>query len=487
MSKGKNQLIAVIDLGTTGNRSVLFDLKGREVAKAYREFPTVSEEHGQSEQDVEDWWTTTRVTMQEAINRAKVDSAAVTAVSVSTQRGTVVPLDAKGQPLARALTWMDTRISPSAEKFEQQLKQRTSLRRALWIKDKLPKIFAKTEKLVAPDSFLYQRLTGEMGSDLSLHIFGVLDKSTLKLSDKISDEVGVPFSFWNEIVKSGSVIGEVTKEAAKQTGLAPGTPVVVGGGDQQCSVVGLGVLKKGIAKGTTGTGTFVVTPIEKETHDPMGVLFCNPHVLPNMWVLEGVLPGSGMILRWFRDNFGHVEQAVAQRIGRDPYDYICDQAAQAPPGCDGLVLFPFFAFSLGILNGLGFEHTRAHVARAILEGAAYAARFMIDTISSTGIAIEELRLDGGGSRSALWRQIQCDVTGKRAIFTHVDEGTALGAAILAAVGRKHYPSIEKAVDEMVHIKQVHNPNETDKPVYDQRYSKWQQLLMNNLQEIMKHV
>ncbi len=487
LSSKNNQLICVVDLGTTGNRTVLFDPQGREVVKAYREFPTVAVEHGQSEQDTEDWWRTTRETMQEILKPGKIDPKEIAAVSVVTQRATLVPLDASGKALARAITWMDTRISPSAEKHAEQIKQRTSVRRALWIKDKQPKVFAKTHKFATPDAFLYQRLSGVLGSDLSNHVFGILDRQSWKLSDQLGDELGLPTSLWPKIIKSGSILGELTREAAKQTGLAAGTPVVAGGGDQQCSVVGLGVLEKGVAKGTTGTGTFVVTPVEKETKDPMGALFCHPHVLPNQWVLEGVLPGTGAVLRWFRDEFGHVEKTVAERVGRDPYDVICELASNAPPGCDGLVLFPFFTFSLGILHGMGFQHSRAHIARAILEGAAYAARFMIDTSFGAGVNIQELRLDGGGARSELWRQIQCDITGRKSLYTQVDEGTALGAAILASVGTNLHQTVEKAVKEMVHIKQVHTCDESNKETYDKQYSKWQQILMSNLQEILKHV
>jgi xylulokinase len=457
------------------------------MVKSYREFPTLAVEHGQSEQDSEDWWRTTRETLQEALTQGKIDPQTITAVSVVTQRATLVPLDAQGTALARAITWMDTRISPSAEKHAEQVKQRTSIRRALWFKDNQPKVFRKIHKFATPDAFLYQRLSGNLASDLSNHVFGILDRQSLKLSDALGDELGLPVALWPDIIASGSVIGEVTQDAAKQTGLAQGTPVVVGGGDQQCSVIGLGVLEQGVAKGTTGTGTFVVTPVEKETRDPMGVLFCHPHVLPNQWVLEGVLPGTGAILRWFRDEFGHVEKTIAERVGRDPYEVICELAEHANPGCDGLVLFPFFTFSLGILHGLGFQHSRAHIARAILEGAAYAARFMIDTSFGAGVNIQELRLDGGGARSALWRQIQCDVTGRQALYTQVDEGTALGGAILASVGINLHSSVEKAVEAMVHVKQVHTSNDENKEIYDKQYSKWQQLLMSNLQEIMKHV
>jgi sugar (pentulose or hexulose) kinase len=487
MPKESDQLIAVIDLGTTGNRSVLFNLKGQEVAKAYREFSTVTDEPEQAEQNTQDWWRTTQETMREVTNRQGIDPKKIVAASVVTQRATLVPLDKKGNPLAHAITWMDMRISPSAEQFEAIVKQRTSLRRALWFKDMAPGTFKKTWKFVTPDAFLYHRLTGNLGSDLTHHGFGLLDHETFTLDEKLGEELQLPLSLWPDLVHSGSVIGEITKTAEQDTGLSAGTPVIVGGGDQQCSVLGLGVLKPGDAKLTLGTGSFLVTPVEKILKDPLGVLFNHPHVLPNQRVLEGVLPGTGAILRWFRDEFGHVECAVAERLGRDPYDYIIAEAAQAPPGCDGISVFPFFTWSLGKIQGLGFQHTRAHIARAILESVAYAIRFLIDTMFSVGVIINEVRLDGGGARASLWRQILSDVSGKPALYTHVDEGTALGAAILAAVGLDLNTSIEQAVKAMVHQREKHTPNPKNSEAYNNGYSQFQQTVMSNLQEILKHV
>ncbi|MFX1319301.1 MAG: FGGY-family carbohydrate kinase [Promethearchaeota archaeon] len=487
MPQKTDQLIAVIDLGTTGNRSVLFDTQGHEIAKAYREFPTITDEPEQAEQDAHDWWRTTQETMRAVTSHKSVNPNAISAVSVVTQRATLLPLDKTGKPLARAITWIDMRISPSAKKFEALVKQRISLRRALWFKDMHPEIFSKTSTFATPDAFLYHRLTGTLASDLTNHDFGILNPETFTLDEKLGEELELPISLWPKLVHSGTIVGETTKEAETATGLPAGIPVVVGGGDQQCATLGLGVLHTSEAKLTLGTGTFILTPVEKILKDPLGVLFTHPHVLPNQRVLEGVIPDTGTILRWFRDQFGHVEVAVAERLGTDPYDYIVDQAAQAPPGSDGLTLFPFFTWGLGKIQGLSFHHSRTHIARAILESVAYAARFSIDTMFSVGVILNELRLDGGGARSALWRQILCDVTNKPCIYTHVDEGTALGAAILASLGLKLFSTVEKAVKAMVHQREILSPNTNNAEAYNQGYSKFQQTLMSNIQEILKHV
>lgn len=487
MTKTSDQLIAVIDLGTTGNRSILYNLKGQEIAKSYREFSTITDEPEQAEQDAMDWWRTTQETMREVTSQKAVEPKDIVAVSVVTQRATLVPLSKNGDPLTRAITWMDMRISPSAEKHEDLVKQRTSLRRALWFKDMQPKVFEKTAKFATPDAFLYYRLTGNLASDLTNHGFGILEEEKLVLDEALGEELDLPISMWPDLVHSGKTIGNVTKDTEKETGLPKGIPVVVGGGDQQCSALGLGVLEPGIAKLTLGTGIFVVTPVDKILKDPLGVLFNHPHVLPNQRVQEGVLPGTGTILRWFRDEFGHIECAVAKRLGTDPYEYIVDEAAQAPPGCDGLTIFPFFIWGMGNIQSLGFQHTRAHIARAILESVAYVTRFIIDSMFSVGITLNELRLDGGGARSSLWRQIISDVSGKPCIYTQADEGTALGASILAAVGLKLYPSVEKAVKAMVHTREELTPTLENAKVYGQGYSMFQQTLMSNLQELLKHV
>jgi sugar (pentulose or hexulose) kinase len=487
MTKHADQLIAVIDLGTTGNRSVLFNLKGQEIAKSYREFPTVTDEPEQAEQDAMDWWRTTQETMRDVTSHEGINTKDILAISVVTQRATLVPLDKMGTPLTRAITWADMRISPSAEKYEVIVKQRTSLRRALWFKDMLPEVFKKTAHFATPDAFLYHNLTGNLASDLTNHRFGILDLETFKLDEKLGEELELPISIWPRLVESGTIIGETTAKVEEDTGLPSGIPVVVGGGDQQCSALGLGVLKQGDAKVTIGTGLFIVTPVDKILNDPLGTLFNHPHVLPNQRVLEGVIPGTGTILRWFRDEFGHVECAVAERLGSDPYDYIMDQAAQAPPGSDGLHIFPFFTWGMGKIQGIGFQHTRAHIARSILESVAYAGRFSIDAMFGVGVKLNELRFDGGGARSALWRQIICDVTNKPGIYTHVDEGTALGAAILATLGLKLFPSVNKAVKAMVHSRELMSPNPKNAEAYNQGYSMFQQTLMSNIQEIMKHV
>ncbi|MHA1262856.1 MAG: FGGY-family carbohydrate kinase [Candidatus Freyarchaeota archaeon] len=251
----------------------------------------------------------------------------------------------------------------------------------------------------------------------------------------------------------------------------------MGGGDQQCACLGVGAIRTGIAKATTGTGTFVDANLEKPIYDPLNILFTLPHVLKGRWILEGVLPGTGAILKWFRDEFCHQEKLLAQNMGIDPYAIIEDQAETVEPGSAGLFVIPLFNFAKGEIVNLSFAHTRKHVARAIMEGTAYGMRGMVEMMEGMGVKIDELRIDGGGARSPLWRQIQADVVGKRVVVPQIAESTSVGAAILTSCGTGCYGAIEKAVDSMIKILETREPKPENQKIYNEYHPKFMERLL----------
>ncbi len=473
----KGQYIAILDIGTTGTRSIIYDLEARTIGTSYTEYPTKAEVPQQSEQDPMDWWRTSGETMNEAVRQARINPKDIVGLGVCTQRAAICPMDKNGEILYPALTWMDARESPSYKAMREKVGQKYAIQKIYWIKDNYPEIFEKTHKFVSTDSYIYFKLTGIIGSDYSNSIYGVLDPETLKWSDEMAEEFGIPVDKWPDLYQAGTVIGEVTKEAADHIGLAAGTPVVVGGGDQQCASVGVGAIKEGVAKATTGTGTFVDANLEKPIKDPLGILFTLPHVLKGRWVLEGVLPGTGAILKWFRDEFCHQEKNLAQSMGIDPYAIIEDQAETVEPGAAGLFVIPLFMFSRGEIVNLSFAHTRRHVARAIMEGTAYGMRGMIDLMAGMGVNIEELRIDGGGARSPLWRQIQADIVGKKVVVPQLAESTSVGAAILTSCGTGCYGGIEAAVDSMIKILEERMPEPKNQKIYNEYHPKFMELLL----------
>lgn len=486
----RGQYIAILDIGTTGTRSIIYDLEARTIGTSYTEYPTKAEVPQQSEQDPMDWWRTSGETMREAIRRARIKPKDIVGLGVCTQRAAISPVDKNGEILYPALTWMDARESPSYKAAKEKGGQKSYanqiisrfqtsnlIQKIYWIKDNYPEIFEKTHKFVSTDSYIYFKLTGIYGSDYSNSIYGILDPETLKWSDEMAEDFGVPVDMWPDLYQAGTIIGEVAKEAADHTGLAAGTPVVVGGGDQQCASLGVGAIKEGVAKATTGTGTFLDANLEKPIYDPLNIMYTLPHVLKGRWILEGVLPGTGAILKWFRDEFCHQEKALAKSMGIDPYAIIEDQAETVEPGAAGLFVIPLFMFSRGEIANLSFAHTRRHVARAIMEGTAYGMRLYLDMMAGIGVKIDELRIDGGGARSPLWRQIQADIVGKKVVIPQLAESTSVGAAILTSCGTNCYSGIEVAVDSMIKILEVRMPEPNIQKIYNEYYPKFTERIL----------
>jgi xylulokinase len=260
----------------------------------------------------------------------------------------------------------------------------------------------------------------------------------------------------------------------------------MGGGDQQCSALGLNAITPGIIKATTGTGTFVDAVIDKplfDLYDPLTRTFCIPHVIPNKWAFEAVLPGTGLIYRWLRDQFSSKEVETARSVGVDPYDILNLEAASVKPGSDGLIVIPLFMFSRGIVWGLSFSHTKAHLARAILESAGYGMNFFIEVMGGQGIEVSEIRVDGGGARSPLWRQIQADITGKPIVLTRViEDASALGAAILTSYGVGLHKTIDEAIAAMVKVTEKITPIPKNCEVYNRIYPKFADIFLQTAME-----
>jgi sugar (pentulose or hexulose) kinase len=480
----KGHYLAVIDVGSTGTRSVIFDPEGNLKGISYSEYPNTPQPAGVSEQDPTMWWSFARSTMKENLKKTRINPKEIAALSICVQRSTTLPVDKDGNHLLPALTWMDSRTSPSIEPLKKKIAKPSwwwtncSMPKILWIKDNHPGIFDQTYKFLQVDSYLYHRLTGRFVTDYTNAAYGVLDYNTMTWSQELADASGVPIEKWPDICASGMPVGELTNKAAEEMGLVPGLPVVIGGGDVQCSALGLGMTGPGPAKVTTGTGTFVVSLLEgKPIFDPGGNLFTNPYVIKGKWVLEGPMPGTGLLLKWFKDQFSTHEVQKASERKVDPFDYIVEEAKDASPGAGGLLIIPLFTFGKGAMLGLSFGQTRKYVARAILECNAYVVRFWLTMMEVLKVKSSEIRVDGGGAKSSFWNQIQSDINGKPVVVPKVTEGSSLGAAMLAAVGVSMHKSIDEAIKKMVHFVDRKEPNKEHSKVYDKMYSAFQTQLM----------
>jgi len=487
LRRSRSECIAVFDVGTTNVKSVIIDVEGNVLSKSIKEIPLITPRPEFIELDPEVLWKTATETMKEAVRTAGVSPDNVLAIGVCTQRATVIPLDKDIKPLYNAITWMDGRRSKSAESIWKQIIQRVLAIKFLWFKDEKPEILERMWKFVTVDTYMYLKLAESCVCDFSNAAYGPFDVKSLKWSDQLSEIFKVPIDKLPDIAEPGTVVGELTSSAAEEIGLKKGTPVICGSGDQQCSSIALGVVERGRAKATTGTGTFLDVCVDAPPFDFYQSalrIFCLPHAIKNLWLLEGVLPTTGAIYRWLRDKLSENVVEMARSRNVDPYVILDEEAEKVGPGADGLIVVPLFSFSKGVIHGLSLEHGRAHIARAILESVGFGLRLFLRFMEAFGIKVEELYVDGGGMRSRLWRRILADITGKKIVLPeNIEDCSSIGAAILAAWGVKFYPSIEKAVKGMTRIVEALDPNPDNKKVYDQIYPRFEKLIMSVAAEL----
>ncbi len=302
----------------------------------------------------------------------------------------------------------------------------------------------------------------------------LFDINHLRYSEEIASDLEIDLDKMPEPLESGIDIGEIT---TGETAFDKKTLVITGAGDQQSAALGVGVNKAGEIKCTTGTGSFILAYLEDPTFDPQKRVLCSCHAIPGAWVQEASIFTSGAALRWFRDQIGHVE-CMEAKDGQDPYDIITSKAEDSPIGSNGLIFIPHLVgagapywnpFSRGVLFGLSLGHLRKDLYRAVLEGVAFEVRKNIEIFKELGIAPEELKVTGGGSRSDLWNQIMADVLGITCVRNVIEEATSLGAAILAATGAGIFSDISKAAESLCKVDKKFIPNHENHAIYEDYY------------------
>ncbi|NHJ85065.1 MAG: xylulokinase [Asgard group archaeon] len=498
VSKDKSQYLVSIDIGTTGGRTIIFNDKGEIIRSAYVEYPSYYPTPTEVEQHASDWWLVAKKTINETLESSKIRVSDIAGVSVTNQRETIVPVDKNGEALSRAIVWQDRRTTKECHEIKEKIGEDeiyniTGLTvdpyfsgpKILWVKKNIPQAFNNAHKFLLVHDYIQMKLSGEFITDFSNASRTMLfDINTLSWSDKILNMLEIPKEKLPKPIASGTKIGEITKEAADETGLPAGLPVIAGGGDQQCAAIGVGVTKKGRVKATTGTGTFLLAFLEKSQRDPKHRVLCSCHAMPGSFVYEASIFTTGSILRWFRDNFASAEKSIAPNLNLDCYDLLDMQAKSIPPGSEGVLLLPHFVGAgapywdpnaRGLIFGLSLGHTRNHIIRAIMEATCYEIKTNLQVFSELGVKVEELRITGGASRSSTWNQIEADICGLPVSKGKIEEATALGAAILAGVGSGVYKTIQNASEEMVAIAERQEPKAENVKIYNKYFEVYRKL------------
>jgi xylulokinase len=481
-----------IDVGTTGTKTLLIDEEGVIVASAVAEYPMYTPRPQWAEQDPEDWWQATIRSVRQVLNASGIAPREITGIGLTGQMHGMVMLDAQGQVLRRCIMWNDQRTASQCEWIMNTIGRERFLEltlnpalpgftapKIIWTRENEPEVYAQAAMVLLPKDYIRYRLTGVYATEVSDASGTVLlDVSRRRWSAEVLAELGIPAEWMPECVESPATTGRISAEAAELTGLAAGTPVVGGGGDQAASAVGTGVVEPGLVSVTLGTSGVVFAYTEEPSRDPMGRLHTFCHAVPGKWHVMGVTLSAGGSFRWFRDALGLAEKNIARLTGVDPYVVLTAEAEQAPAGCEGLFFLPYLtgertpyadANARGGFIGLTVRHDKRHMVRAVLEGVGYSLRDSIELFRDLAIPIQQVRAVGGGARSAAWRQILADIFGTELVTINVTDSTAYGAALLAGVGSGVYASVPEACAQTIRIVDRTDPTPASEKVYDEAY------------------
>ncbi len=480
-------MILGVDVGTGGTRAVLIDREGRVVASdASEHAPVRSERIGWAEQDPEDWWRAAREAIAGAMAASELTGAEIEAVGLTGQMHGCVMLDAEGEVLRPALIWADQRTQPQCDwltekiGFERLIEltcnpalPNFTLTKLLWVREHQPEIFAKIAHVLCPKDYVRYRLTGEFAMDMQ-EASGtlLLDVAHRRWSAEVAEIAGIPMRWLPKLYEGPEICARISDAGASATGLAAGTPVAAGAGDQGAGAVGMGILAPGSVSATIGTSGVVFAATDSPIKDRLGRLHTFCHAAPGRWHVMGVTNGAGLSLRYFRDTFAPGSS----------YEELTAQAAGVPAGSDGLMWAPYLfgertphldPEARAAFVGITASHTRGHFIRAVLEGVAFSLRDTFTLFRELGVPVKAIRLGGGGARGELWRQIQADVYGHPVELLEAEEGGAFGAALLAGTGIGVWPSVEAACATTVRVAETIATK--DSAVMDEGYGRYRRI------------
>ncbi|MEA4914721.1 MAG: FGGY-family carbohydrate kinase [Christensenella sp.] len=494
-----------IDIGTSACKLVVFADDGQTLASRTVAYQTRYPQPGYVEQNPDDWWEAVCRGSREMLSEENILVTQIAAIGIDGQGWSAIALDGKGNVLAPDPIWLDTRAGSICEELNASvgtdaifalsgnpLKAQYVTAKILWLERHLPQAYANTKWIMQSNGFIAYRLTGAVSMDISqaygLHCF---DMKNGRMDIDMCKELGIDQHVIPDIVPCHSVVGRVSEEAARQTGLLAGTPVVAGGLDAACSTLGAGVIRAGQTQEQGGQAGGMSICIDQYCADARLIL--GYHVVPNHWLLQGGTTGGGGAMRWFEREFADFERRMAIEKGGSSFAFLDALAETVAAGSEGVVFLPYLAGerspiwdndAQGVFFGLDYSKTRAHMVRALMEGVAYSLRHNLEIAESVGAQIKTLRATGGSANSRLWTQIKADVTGKDIEVPESDLATPLGAAILAGVGIGVYRDFEDAVARTVSVKRCQRHSDENRSAYDAGYKIYRNLY-EQLKDTMK--
>ena len=493
-----------IDIGTTGTKTVLFDLDGNVISTKTVEYPLYQPQNGWAEQDPADWWNAVKEGIGAVLAHSGIPAQRIRGIGLSGQMHGLVMLDKNGEVLRRSIIWCDQRTAAECAQMNRLIGEKRLIEvtanpaltgftasKILWVQNNEPELYARCAHILLPKDYIRYQLTGEFATEVSDACgMQLMDIPKRCWSAEVCEKLGIDTALLPKLYESPEVTGTVHHQAAQVTGLSPGTLVVGGAGDNAAAAVGTGVVRQGTAFNTIGSSGVIYTVTDEVRIDPLGRVHTLCASVPGKWTVMSCTQAAGLSLKWLRDTCcaPEVEEAACQ--GVDPYQIMDRLAEQVGVGAGGLLYLPYLmgersphpnADCRGVFFGLSAMHGRGHLIRAVMEGVAYSQRECLDVFREMGVQVNQMTACGGGGRSPLWRQMLADLYGCPISTVHADEGPALGAAILAGVGAGVYPSVEEACDQLIRCQPRNQPIPENSKQYEGYYQLYKELYLSLLE------
>jgi sugar (pentulose or hexulose) kinase len=508
-----NELILTIDAGTQSVRSALIDLKGNVVKIEKTEIEAYfSIKPGWAEQHADYFRLNMANTTKKLLSENKNLVKYITAVSLTSQRGTVINLDIDSKPLRPAIIWLDQRLAekkkyPSGfEKFSLQIiNMRESVVHAIknaecnWIIQNEPEIWEKTDKFLFLSGYLNWVLTGEfvdsVGNIVGYMPFDYKKQEWANTSHRNYKMFPVEQDKLAKLYKPSEILGFITKQASEETGIPEGLPVIAAASDKASEVLGSGVYNNDAACLSYGTTATVQTTINNYK-EIIRFFPAYPGAIPNQFNPEIMIFRGYWMVKWFSEQFGQYETQLAKEIGKTPEELFDEMIQSVPPGSLGLTLQPYWSPGVklpgteakGAIIGFGDVHTKAHIYRAIIEGLAFSLKDGLLRIEKrTGYHIKRLTIAGGGSQNKEIIQLTSDIFNLPVGKPHTFEASSLGAAINAAVGMNYFSDYQTAVSQMCRIEKTFEPNRENARIYKEHFEKVYLKMYKRLQKLYHEI
>ncbi|MET3591689.1 xylulokinase [Mesorhizobium shonense] len=498
-----------IDIGTTNVKAAILDTNtGKVVASGSQEHPLFHPFPGWAEQDASNYWGAVVSSIRQCLEQGRFADD-IAAVALSGLVGVTLPVSDQGKPLRQAMIWMDSRSEEECEDIRRSVGEATINKnngnriapwfidpKALWIKKHEPHIFNATHKFLSPSGYCTYRMCGNFTMNTGdAGLAYAYEYREERWNESVARAIGIPLEKLPRLYQSHEVVGEVTRQAAEETGLRPGTIVAAGGTDISSAALGVGVTKAGEAYYSMGTGSNLGIMIPTEQNVEEYRILKWPHVLPGLTMFDGPMAFTGASLKWFRDQFGDAEFRLAERMGHNVFDLFTEQARRVPACSDGLLYLPYLGNTLspnwnsnacGNFFGVRPTTTRAHFIRALIEGVAFDLYSNVRVANAAGVKVDGLILNGGPTKSRFWNQITASVVNLPLKTPDIGEAAPIGDAILAGVAAGIYKSPTDPLESIVRIKETIDPDPKLHERYRDFFEVWSSVYQNLRGDMDRH-